>query len=438
MRARPPSRTLALVSAVVTPLLGVVACGGSGTPGPSAATAPQTAASSAGGDSRPASAVVTDYPGYVKGKAGKADPSRSPVSLGWVNVEGGPGGSPEATLGAQAAVAYVNDQLGGIGGHPLELRVCTVVSAEEEGQKCGQQMLGDSGVSAIGIGNLFLGDASFTSVIAGRKPVLVGVATGPSLSTAKNTYSTFGDLPHIFGAWGTYSRDVLHAKTAAVLHTNTPGDKIASSAAVKGLQAAGLTVKSVGFDAQATDLLGPVTAAGAPSADVVVPVTIGAGCIGIAKALKQLGVTKPVVSTPLCMSPDVAQGLGGDLPTWTYGIAQTLPTDSSAADSKAFLAAAAQAGLGNDKATLVFAPLAWSTVLTYVKVFNAIGADKISPETVAAELKKFTGPVIMGAAEVECGKYQDAPAVCNDQSRFYQYQGKGQFKPLTGWIRPPQ
>ncbi|MFC4464265.1 ABC transporter substrate-binding protein [Streptomyces xiangluensis] len=428
---------LGLVSAAVAPLLGVAACSGSGTNAPSS-TGASGGASSASADSRPVSDVVTDYLSYAGGKAGKADAGLEPVTLGWVNVEGGPGGSPEATLGARAAVRYVNDRLGGIGGHPLKLNVCTVVSAEEEGQKCGQQLLGDKTVSAIGVGNLYLGDASFNSVIAGKKPVLVGVATGPTMPTAKNTFSTFGDLPHIFGTWGTYARDVLKAKTAAVIHTSTPGDKIASGAAVKGLKAAGLKVKSVGFDAQSTDLIGPVTAAGANTADVVVPISLGGGCVGIAKALKQLNVTKPVVSTPLCMSPDVAQGLGGDLPTWTYGVAQTLPIDSSAADSKAFLKASAQAGLNKDDQSKVFSALGWSTVLTYAKVLNTVGPDKITPGSVTEQLKKFTGPVIMGAAEVKCGKYPDAPAVCNDQARFYQYEGKGQFKPLTDWIRPPQ
>ncbi|MFF7387924.1 ABC transporter substrate-binding protein [Streptomyces scabiei] len=428
---------LGLVSAAMAPLLGVAACSGSGTGAPSSSGA-LGGGSSATSDSRSASDVVTDYLGYVGGKAGKADAGLAPVTLGWVNVEGGPGGNPEATLGARAAVKYVNEELGGIGGHPLKLNVCTVVSAEEEGQKCGQQLLGDKQVSAIGVGNLYLGDASFNSVIAGKKPVLVGVATGPTMPTAKNTFSTFGDLPHIFGTWGTYARDVLKAKTAAVIHTSTPGDKIASGAAVKGLKAAGLKVKSVGFDAQSTDLIGPVTAAGANTADVVVPISIGGGCVGIAKALKQLNVTKPVVSTPLCMSPDVAQGLGGDLPTWTYGVAQTLPMDNSAADSKAYLKASAQAGLGKDDQSKVFAPLGWSTILTYAKVLNAIGPDKITPASVTEQLKKFPGPVVMGAAEVECGKYPDAPAVCNDQARFYQYEGKGQFKPLTDWIRPPQ
>jgi branched-chain amino acid transport system substrate-binding protein len=112
--------------------------------------------------------------------------------------------------------------------------------------------------------------------------------------------------------------------------------------------------------------------------------------------------------------------------------------DPSAADSKAFLAASEQVGLDQDTASRVFAPVAWSTVLAYAKVFTAIGADKITPESVTEQLKKFAGPVVMGAAEVACGKYQDAPAVCSDQARFYQYQGKGQFTALTDWIRQPQ
>jgi len=427
--------TVRRVAVPALALSAVVGCS-STTGTPATSGVPAAPAAAAASIAAPAGPSVTDYLSYVGGKAGAADQSKSPIGIGWINVEGGPGGSPEATLGAQAAVRYVNEKLGGIGGHPLKLQVCTVTSAEEEGQKCGQQLLNDSSVAAVAVGNLFVGDRSFTSVIAGQKPILVGVATGPSLSTAKNTFALFGDLPHVFGPWGTYARDTLKAKTAAVIHTNTQGDKVAATAVVGALKAAGMTVKAVGFDPQATDLLGPATAAGAQTADVIVPLSIGAGCVGIAKALKQLGVRKPVVSTPICLTPDVAQGLGGDLPAWTYGIAQTLPTDATAADSKAFLTASAPAGLDAGTASKVFAPVAWTTILTYAKMFNSIGADKVTPATVAPALMAFHGPVAMGAPEVNCGKYADAPAVCNDQARFYQYQGKGQFQPLTGWLRP--
>lgn len=434
----PASRRCVLALGVAASLA-LSACGNASTS--SQPSAPAGAASSGASPSAVGAGngqVVTDYLAYVGGKAGAADTTKSPIGIGWVNIEGGPiGSTPEATRAAQAAVTYANQKLGGIGGHPLALKVCTITSAEEEGQKCGQQLLNDSGVQAVAFGNVFMGDTSFNSVMNGQKPLIVGVADGPSVATAKNAFILFGDLTHVFAPWGTYSRDVLHAKTAAVVYTNAPGDKAAGAAVRKGLEAAGLKVTAVGFDPQATDLLGPVTAAGAQSADVIVPIGTGQGCVGIAKALKQLGVSKPVVATPVCLTADVAQGFGGDLPTWTYGIAQTLPTDASATDAKAYLDASSQVGLATKDATQVFAALAWSEILTYVKMFNAIGADKVSPQTVTAQLQQFTGPVVMGAPEVRCGKYADAPAVCNDRSKFYTYQGKGQFAPVAGWLQPP-
>ena len=74
-----------------------------------------------------AGAAVTNYLTYVKGKRGKANPRLSKVYIGWVNQQGGQvviGGL--ATAGAQLAVRYVNDQLGGVGGHPVALVQCFI------------------------------------------------------------------------------------------------------------------------------------------------------------------------------------------------------------------------------------------------------------------------------------------------------------------------
>jgi hypothetical protein len=67
-----------------------------------------------------AGAAVTNYLTYVKGKRGKADPKKSKGYIGWVNQQGGQvviGGL--ATAGAQLAVKYVNNQLGGVGAMPM-------------------------------------------------------------------------------------------------------------------------------------------------------------------------------------------------------------------------------------------------------------------------------------------------------------------------------
>ena len=81
--------------------------------------------------------------------------------------------------------------------------------------------------------------------------------------------------------------------------------------------------------------------------------------------------------------------------------------------------------------------VAFSQTLTTIKFLNEIGYGAITPQAVLAKAKAFTGPLALGAPELKCGKYTDAPAVCNDQTQFFQYFGKGKFKRLTSFLRPP-
>jgi branched-chain amino acid transport system substrate-binding protein len=54
------------------------------------------------------------------------------------------------------------------------------------------------------------------------------------------------------------------------------------------------------------------------------------------------------------------------------------------------------------------------------------------------QAKLFRGPVPLGAPDVKCGKIAALPAVCNDQTQFFQYLGGGKFKRVSGWLRPPK
>ena len=149
----------------------------------------------------------------------------------------------------------------------------------------------------------------------------------------------------------------------------------AADAASAGLEAAGIEVTAVGYDAESTDLLGPLTAAGGQDADVIVPMTDFAGCSNLALALEQIGADQPVVSNPLCLAPPVAEALGGDLPQWTYGIAQSLPGDTTAPDSAVYLETSAKYGLDPAMAGNPFAALSWAQILTIAKFMNAAGPD---------------------------------------------------------------
>lgn len=384
-------------------------------------------------------AAVTDYLSYVGGKAGPANNSLPPVLIGFVNQQGGQQViGADATTGSQMAVKYINTELGGIGGHPLQLVTCFIASAEEEGTGCAQKFLANKNIHVVSMGGVVIGDQSFFATLGGKLPVVSGVAALPIDGAQQNTAVLFGDGTHVLGPMGTYAKDVLHAKTAAVVYPNDPSTVPGAQAVQAGLKAAGVTVKMAPYSATQTDLTGVLTAAGATTADMVVPFVSAPTCVNIAKALVQLGITdiKKIVSAPLCLNGQVAAGLGGDFPKWTYSIASSLFGDPSDPGMPAYEAVAKKYSTPGDS------PDPWNIVdfgqtLTIAKIMNQVGYDNLSPTTILAGLKAFKGPQALGAPQLACGKYPNAPGICNDRAQFFEYTGKNNWARAALWLQPP-
>jgi len=385
-----------------------------------------------------AAGPVTNYLTYVGGKAGKANPKLSPIVIGAINTQGGQVlVGPNWTKGAELAVKYVNTYLGGVQGHPVVLSECFTTSAEEEGTKCGQKFANDKRISVIEFGAVAVGNQSFYAALGGKKPIVSGVALLPVDATQKNEFALFGTNDSVLGPWGTFAKTQLHAKTAAVIYPQIPGIDVGAKVEKTSLDDAGITTKLVGFDPSSTDLTGPLTAAGAQTADIVVPQSDAADCVNVAKTLQQLGVPgSKIVSNPLCLSGQVAAGLGGDLAPWVYGIASSLAGDTSDPAVVPYnnaMKKLGQTALAQDAWVIV----SWGQILTTVKEMNALGVANITAPKLTKALRAFKGPQALGAPSLQCGKYPTEPAACNDQTQFFQYEGKGVFKRLTGWLRPP-
>jgi branched-chain amino acid transport system substrate-binding protein len=381
---------------------------------------------------------VTDYVDYIGGKAGKADPSKPTINIGWLNQEGGQTEiGAAATDGADLAVKVVNEQLGGIDGHPVALKKCFIRNAEEEGTTCGQRLGNDEDVAAINVGGVAIGIQPFYSTIGGKKPVIVGVAVTPVDGVQDNATILFGDATHVLGPFGTYAKDVLKAQTAALVYPNIPGITEGAAALDKGLSDAGVEVKKVGYAQGQTDLIGPLTAAGAQSADIVIPYSDASGCVNQAKGLQQLGIddAKKIVSAPLCLNPTVSEGLGGDYPIWTYAIASSLFGDQSDPGMKPYMEVTEQYGVKTAPDPWVI--VSFASVLTTVKFLNELGPDALEADAIVEKARSFTGPIVLGAPELQCGKYEDAPAICNDRTQFFSYTGENHFEKAADWLQPP-
>ncbi len=385
-----------------------------------------------------ASSAVTNYAAFVGVKPGKANPKLKPVVIGMVNLQGGQVQvGPLWTPAVETTVKYANAELRGAAGHPIILKKCFIKTSEEEGTRCGQVMANDKRISVVLWGGVVIGNQSFYSAL-GKKAVVGGVLVHPIDETSKTgVYGIFGGNASVLSPYGTFARDVLKAKTAAVVYPTIPGIAEAGVSIVAAMRRAGLSVKQVSYDPNSTDLVGPITAAGGQSADVFVLQDVAAGCVNMAKALAQLKLTQKVLTNPLCLDPRVAQGLGGDYPQWTWAIASSLGFDLTDKGVPPFLRVFRKYG---PKPTITpdpWTPVAFGQTLTLIKWLNKIGYRNISPAAINKQAKAFRGPVPLGAPTVKCGKYKAIPADCNDQTQFFEYQGRGKFKRVSGWLKPP-
>ena len=381
---------------------------------------------------------VTNYVTYVGGKAGKADPKLSPIVIGAVNTQGGQVlVGPNWTKGAELAVKYVNTYLGGVQGHKVVLSECFTTSAEEDGTKCGQKFANDKRISVVLLGAVAVGNQSLYAALHGKKPIVSGVALLPVDAVQKNEFALFGTNDSVLGPWGTFAKTKLHASTAAVIYPQVPGIDVGAKVEKTSLEAAGITTKLVGFDANSTDLTGPLTAAGAQTADIVVPQSNAAGCVNVAKTLQQLGVTgSKIVSNPLCLE---RRGRSGPRRRpRAVGLRHRLDA-CRRQDGQG--RRPLQQGDGQARAAKLAADawviVSWGQVLTTVKMMNQIGVAKLTSAKFTTTIRAFKGPQALGAPSLQCGKYPTEPAACNDQAQFFKYEGKGVFTPLSGWLRPP-
>ena len=74
-----------------------------------------------------------------------------PIVVGMINQEDAPVGSfPEVRRSAEAAVRYVNEELGGVDGRPLRLETCTTRGTPESSQACADQLVGKQPVAVLG------------------------------------------------------------------------------------------------------------------------------------------------------------------------------------------------------------------------------------------------------------------------------------------------
>jgi|GEM_PF-4917177 branched-chain amino acid transport system substrate-binding protein len=354
------------------------------------------------------------------GGSGAADESAAPFVIGFANNQGGVPSHPEPTDAMQAAAEFINEELGGIAGRPVEVKNC-FMTAEEDGQKCAAEFLGDDRIGVVVVGVAEYGTASLYKAIAGKIPVLVGTPAGEPDTTTPNVYTLNGGAIAPIGADGILATQVPGATKSAVLHSDNPiGTFVATDLLKPTLEAGGLEVSlvPVADTATAPEVASAIQASGAAEAEVFQLTTLGPTCIAAANALEQQNLTPTVITTVSCWQPEVYEAGDGKLPDgWIYtsfGDSPRVPNAENGRDT--YVAAMEAAGMPESSTMNGDASLAFSTVMAIASMGNKLG-DQLDRPSLLEAIKNYRGPLMMAPGKPACGKVSSIfPGVCTTLS----------------------
>ena len=290
---------------VAATLIGAVACSSSSSSSSSAAGAAATSAA-ATGSSTGSAASAAGLSAYLPGKKATG----TPVKVGLINNEGSsPQSEPSVGDAAEAAADYANAELGGIGGHPIQVIRCGENEDNASATACANQMVQDN-VEVVVIGSTGFGAVMVPIITKAGIPYVSVTGSAVQELTTPGTYMWSGGYEATLTGFAKYAKQHGYTKVTAYV-VNVP-------AAIAGAQQLGVPVfksQGVGLTIEGVpsgvpDATSQVTAglSGNPSAAVII--ADEGTCTSVLKALNVVNPSLPVMGNTSCLTTAATQALG--------------------------------------------------------------------------------------------------------------------------------
>lgn len=317
-----------------------------------------------------ANSAVDDAPaGTFAGKV--ADGSE--IKVGIINPEDGPAISqPEAREAAEAAVAYANDNLGGIAGHKITTVVCKSKEDPASAGDCAQQMI-DEDVAAVVTLNTGNGDAIVPPLAeAGIPYTSYQGASGSELATP-GSYLWTGGIAAVLGAEAKYAAE-NGVKSFAMFATDNASVIGAIQQMGDGaFGAAGIKFTVVPIPLGNPDSTPQVSAGLKDNPDAVGVVGDATMCGGVLKAMSTVGADTPKYLIPFCLEDSAVENAGAA--AYDNSMVFTNTTGGAANNDEAAIYRAVMAKYAPDVDIESSAKTGYQSMLGFIRAAQGLQGD---------------------------------------------------------------
>ncbi len=356
-----------------------------------------------------------------------------PITIGMINQENTPAGSyPELSQAAQAAISFVNEQLGGIDGRPIELEVCNTNFSAEGSTTCGQQFA-EQGVPVV-MGGIDVFGNGIEVLADNGIPFVGGIPVSEQSVKSPNSFQWSG------GSWGAtvafadYAVNELDAKKVAIIYGEFGSITESAEYARTVLERADVQTQLVPYPIMATDVSSAIQAAASGDPDAIFMLAADSGCAAGYEGMQTLGVTAQRFFTGACVSPTILASVDPAATDGTiFNVEGPISTTEPSEDAATYNAVIDQYGDGVD--AVGAGTVTFRAFMNLYSIMRGLGAEGITAAGVSEALSsQVDTPSFMGHPYT-CDRQQFAglPAMCSPQQILGQVDGE-ELVQLGTWI----
>ena len=326
-----------------------------------------------------------------------------PLVLGMINQENTPLGSfPELSSATKAAIAFVNAELGGVHGRPIELKVCNTKFSPEGSTACGQQFVQD-GVPAV-LGGIDVFGTAVDTLADNGIPYVGGIPVSNASADDANSYQWSGGIWAATVAFAHHAATERDAKRVAIVYGDFGSIAESADYGKRTLEQADVEAQMIPYPITATDLSSPLQAAAAGNPDAMIVLVADTGCQGAFDGVATIGIPAQMYYVGACADPRITDEAG---PAKTEGAIFNVenPIDRSGDDVDFALYQEIATAYGDGFDPVGAGTVSFRSFMNLYRVLVGLDPDQLTPSAIAAALE----------AEVDAPNYMGHPYTCDHQ-----------------------
>ncbi len=364
-----------------------------------------------------------------------------PIKLGMINQEDTPMGSfPEIRLGAEAAIAFINTELGGIDGRPIELIACKAQFSVEKSQRCAQDLVTE-GVVAVTGGIDITSHGAIPILEQNDLPLLGGIPINLEDMESDIAFLWSGGSPGAMVAFAQHAADQGVTKAAVAYGDYGPIKAAAVDYGSAVLEAHGIEVEEIAFPITTTDFFPVIKKARDAGAGAVLVSAADTACLPVMEAAEELELEATIYIVGACAAPAIVEQAGDAVDRVVVNIEGPLTPELNGdrVDGAVYQAAIARYGEEGLPAASA-ATVSFRSVMNIYGLMIGIGGDDVSSATLIAAARAARGVPSFDGHDYTCDGQQipSLPALCAPQQILAQLTTQSLEPASDGWVDVPR